>query len=125
MVILILGRKYDKGICFKIDQEQEKLLQKLNLKCSTKCSACIYFRVNHVPNKYDKSEANLNYCRFGVKWELMNIHQCKSPFHKLVHLNLSGVAKLGHTGARALATGGCAPPCCAGAPETIIGAECH
>ena len=29
----------------------------------------------------------------------------------------SGVAKLGHTGARALVTGGCAPPCSASAPE--------
>ena len=79
MVILILGRKYDKGTCFKIGQEQEKLLQKLNLKCSTKRSACIYFRVNHVPNKYDKFEANLNYCRFGVKWELMKYSSTQKP----------------------------------------------
>ena len=38
-------------------------------------------------------------------------------------LDASGVAKLGHTGARALATGGCAPPV-----QTllkIIGAECQ
>ena len=34
----------------------------------------------------------------------------------------SGVAKLGHTGARALATGGCAPPM--QALLKIIGAEC-
>ena len=34
----------------------------------------------------------------------------------------SGVAKLGHTGARALATGGCAPP--VQALLKIIGAEC-
>ena len=34
------------------------------------------------------------------------------PFHETIHLRVigSGVAKLGHTGARALATGGCAPP---------------
>ena len=35
---------------------------------------------------------------------------------------LSGVTKLGHTGARALATGGCAPP--VQALLKIIGAEC-
>ena len=34
----------------------------------------------------------------------------------------SGVAKLGHTGARALATGGCAPP--VQALLKIIGSEC-
>ena len=34
----------------------------------------------------------------------------------------SGVAKLGHTGTRALATGGCAPP--VQALLKIIGAEC-
>ena len=36
----------------------------------------------------------------------------------------SGVAKLGHTGARALATGGCAPPAPVQALLKIIGAEC-
>jgi len=36
---------------------------------------------------------------------------------------ISGVAKLGHTGARALATGGCAPP--VQALLKIIGAECN
>ena len=42
---------------------------------------------------------------------------CKSAQH-----SSSGVAKLGHTGARALATGGCAPP--VQALLKIIGAEC-
>ena len=37
-------------------------------------------------------------------------------------LYVSGVAKLGHTGARALATGGCAPPM--HALLKIIGVEC-
>ena len=37
-------------------------------------------------------------------------------------LMFSGVAKLGHTGARALATRGCAPP--VQALLKIIGAEC-
>ena len=36
---------------------------------------------------------------------------------------ISGVAKLGHTGARALATGGCAPPVPVQALLKIIGAE--
>ena len=41
-----------------------------------------------------------------------------------MHLSglFSGVARLGHTGARALATGGCAPP--VQALLKIIGAEC-
>ena len=38
------------------------------------------------------------------------------------YITASGVAKLGHTGARALATRGCAPP--VQALLKIIGAEC-
>ena len=41
---------------------------------------------------------------------------------ELKHVSGSGVAKLGHTGARALATGGCAPP--VQALLKITGAEC-
>ena len=40
----------------------------------------------------------------------------------LTRMRARGVAKLGHTGARALATGGCAPP--VQALLKIIGAEC-
>ena len=44
-------------------------------------------------------------------------------FHAHVYIHIiSGVAKLGHTGARALATGGCAPP--VQVLLKIIGTEC-
>ena len=50
--------------------------------------------------------------------ETMASYICKPSLEVI----LSGVAKLGHTGARALATKGCAPPM--QALLKIIGAEC-
>ena len=45
---------------------------KAKYKYSSKCSARIYLG-NHIPNKYDKLEANLNCYRSGVKWELNGV----------------------------------------------------
>ena len=55
---------------------------------------------------------------YGVYWQTW--YQISARIY--VATRGSGVAKLGHTGARALATGGCAPP--VQALLKIIGAEC-
>ena len=52
----------------------------------------------------------------------VGIRKAKRKAFLVPGCGISDVAKLGHTGARALATGGCAPP--VQALLKIIGAEC-
>ena len=54
--------------------------------------------------------------------ELIDSFLLKYRYWTFTKITASGVAKLGHTGARALATGGCAPP--VQVLLKIIGAEC-
>ena len=57
----------------------------------------------------------------GSKYHVTGLHE---PHQALSNAFMSsGVAKLGHTGARALTTGGCAPP--VQALLKIFGAECQ